>query len=182
MRSTARRTTLAALTLIPTFFFAGCGETKERQVDVCHLPDSVVSAAFGDAHVETSSLEGEFPVGPHDDNGLVSCSARVEDEVSFEVTASLQSTGKVDARAREIAKGDLIRVRDLPVGYHEDATSFEAQAVCGMVFTVVRGPVVDGATARARKALVADVVTKAGCRRLTDVPRIPQPLQEAVGG
>ena len=172
MRSAALRTTLATLTLIPSFLLAGCGEAKDPQADVCHLPGSVVSAAFGDEQVKASATHGEFPVGPHDDNGTVNCRAEVGDQGKFQVSAELVSGEQVDQRAALLRSLPRISAGDLPATYEESSGGFSAQATCGMVITEVTGPIVEGASKEARQALVRRAISLTGCARLPKVPRI----------
>lgn len=121
---------------------------------------------------------GTSPVGPDNDNGWITCSASTEDDLSLLITATLLSTDKVNERAEIIAGFDRhIDVDGLPVSYHEDERSFEAQAACGIIVTVVRGPTVEGVAREDREALARKVVQLAGCEKLPDVPATPPPLE-----
>lgn len=107
----------------------------------------------------------------------ITCSASTEDDLSLIITATLLSTDKVNERAETIASFDgHIEVDGLPVSYQEDERSFEAQAACGMIVTVVRGPTVEGVAREDREALARKVVQLAGCEKLPDVPATPPPL------
>lgn len=167
------------LILAVVWLLGGCStDEPPPPASACGAPAALLQKAMGDHSYTQGQWSGTWPVGPDNKNGQVTCSVRVEDDLNLTISSRLVDSGQVNERAEIIADFDRhLNVDGLPVAYTEDERSFQAQAACGMILTLIEGPAPVGVGQPDREALVRDMVARAGCERLPDVPVVPPPLE-----
>ena len=127
----------------------------------------------GTDEIEVKTDGGPLPVGPRDDNGLVTCTVTSGDD-QLRISSTLAGSYAVAPALHRISGyPDRFEVDGAPAGLAPvDGGSFQATSVCGMVVTQLEGPSPKGTSDRDRRALLEAVATKAGCSRLPGVPRV----------
>ncbi len=164
--------------LLLTMSLAACGgeedpKTAEPGARSCGVPTRLVTAVTGTDDIEVRTEGGRLPVGPTDDNGLVTCTVTAGDD-RLRITSTLAGSSAVAPALHRISDyPESFEIDGAPAGLSPvDGGSFQATSVCGMVVTQVEGPAPEGASDRDRRALLEAVATKAGCSRLPGVPRV----------
>ncbi|MET0839889.1 MAG: hypothetical protein ABWY19_13965 [Marmoricola sp.] len=149
------------------------GTGGELGAQTCGVPTELVTAVTGTEDIEVKRGGGRLPVGPRDDNGLVTCTVSAGDD-QLRITSTLSgSYGVAPALHRISEYPDTFDVDGAPAGLAPvDDDAFQATSVCGMVVTQVEGPSPKGTSDRDRRALLEAVAAEAGCARLPGTPRV----------